>query len=174
MNLLELCKLADAERNKPTYEAILLLRSILAWFQSLPEHFDEELLKQRLPEAVKGEDDLFECSFAEKGYVQLELFNYDISKKIKLSQKELSMFKKFSKLVSTNIYSIFKYLDSNQPTEIYFHFKEDEDDKFWRFYNTIRKILPNLEIDFDYNNNYEEENKHLVCMYVSDKDLILK
>lgn len=174
MNLLELCKRADAERNKPTYEAILLLRSILTWFQNLPEQFDEAVLQQKLPQAVENEDDIIDCSFSKKGYAKVEIFNYEISKEVKLSPRELSMFKSFAKLVSANIYSISQYLDSKRPMEIFFYFKKEDENKFWRFYHTVQKVLPDIEIDFDYNENFKEEGEYLSCMYVSFKDLVVE
>ena len=83
MNLLELCKRADAERSKTKCEAILLLRSILAWFQALPNHFDEDELKQKLPEIVANEDDIFDCHFLKQGYARIDIYNSQISKEIK-------------------------------------------------------------------------------------------
>lgn len=170
MNLLELCKRADAERSKSTCEAILLLRSILAWFQSLPNHFDEEEIREMLPQVVADEDDIFDCNLTKQGHATISIYNMQVNKEIKLSRDEISLFKNFKKLFSTKIYSISQVLSENAPTEIFFYFKKENE--FWRFYNLAPKILPSIEIDFEYDKDISEDNDRLVCMYIYHKDLV--
>lgn len=169
MNLTSLCKLADCERNKPRDEAILLLRQILAWFQALPEQFDEDELIQELPQAVENYDDVFDCSLAEKGFAKIGMYNTIISKKVKLSTKEVNMFNNFSKMVLAKIYSISQYLESDAKTEIFFYFKKERE--FAHFCQNMHKIFPDFTIDYEYDNNISEDNDKLVCMYVSMADL---
>ena len=170
MNLLELCKRADAERSNPTCDAILLLRSILAWYQALPNHFNEEELKQMLPEVVADENDIFECRFLKPGYAQIEIYNTQINKEVKMSRAEINLFKNFKKLFSTNIYSISQILSENAPTEIFFYFKNGNE--YWRFHDVVIKILPNIEIDFEYDKEISEDNDRLVCMNIYHQDLV--